>query len=99
MVPRNSRTIPYLYSGYPDLALLGLQSPFGDKPVKFQVSCPQNGTAVPKGSRTPQIPIKEHSGSTVRSAKSACPAYILLRGTIVNRTYDKHKNLYIYFFF
>ena len=27
---------------------LGSQSSFGDKPVKFQVVCPQNGTAVLK---------------------------------------------------
>ena len=31
------------------LTLLGLQSRFGDKPVKFGVICPQNGTAVLKG--------------------------------------------------
>ena len=28
------------------------QSRFGDKPVKFQVVCPQNGTAVLKGLTT-----------------------------------------------
>ena len=28
---------------------LVLESRFGDKPVKFQVACPQNGTAVLKG--------------------------------------------------
>ena len=26
-----------------------LQSRYGDKPINFQVVCPQNGTAVPKG--------------------------------------------------
>ena len=31
------------------LTLLELQSRFGDKPVKFQVVCPQHGTAVRKG--------------------------------------------------
>ena len=31
------------------LTLLGPQSRFGDKPLKFQVDCPQNGTAVLKG--------------------------------------------------
>ena len=31
------------------LTLLELQSHFGDKPLKFQVICPQNGTAVLKG--------------------------------------------------
>ena len=31
------------------LTHLGLQSHFGDKPLKFQVVCPQNGTAVLKG--------------------------------------------------
>ena len=30
-------------------ALLGLQSHFGDRPFEFQVFCPQNGTAVVKG--------------------------------------------------
>ena len=33
-----------------ELTLLGLQSRFGEKPVKFQVVCHQNGTAVLKGS-------------------------------------------------
>ena len=32
-----------------DSTLLEPQSRFGDKPVKFQVVCPQNGTAVLKG--------------------------------------------------
>ena len=32
------------------LTLLEPQSRFGDKPRKFQVVCPQNGTAVLKGS-------------------------------------------------
>ena len=31
------------------LTLLEPQSRFGDKPVKFQVVCPQNGTSVLKG--------------------------------------------------
>ena len=31
------------------LTLLEPQSRFGDKPVKFQVVCPQNGTEVLKG--------------------------------------------------
>ena len=31
------------------LTLVEPQSHFGDKPVKFQVVCPQNGTAVLKG--------------------------------------------------
>ena len=31
------------------LTLLGPQPRFGDNPVKFQVVCPQNGTAVVKG--------------------------------------------------
>ena len=34
---------------YGSLTLLELQSRFGDKPVKFGVICPQNGTAVLKG--------------------------------------------------
>ena len=33
------------------LTLLEPQSRFGDKPVKFQVVCPRNGTAVLKGLR------------------------------------------------
>ena len=35
----------------PQFALTPLepQSRFGDNPLKFQVICPQNGTAVPKG--------------------------------------------------
>ena len=36
--------------------LLGPQSRFGDKPVKFQVVCPQNGTAVSKGLTEQQLP-------------------------------------------
>ena len=32
-----------------DLILLALQARFGDKPVNFQVVCPQNGTAPLKG--------------------------------------------------
>ena len=31
--------------------LVGLQSLFGDKPLKIRVDCPQNGTAVLKGPR------------------------------------------------
>ena len=31
------------------LTLLELQSQIGDNPLKFQVVCPQIGTAVPKG--------------------------------------------------
>ena len=31
------------------LLLIGLQSHFGDKPLKFYVVCPPNGTAVQKG--------------------------------------------------
>ena len=42
----------YLEMG-PLPALLGLQSRFGDKPVNFQVLCPQHGTAVLKGSGYP----------------------------------------------
>ena len=33
------------------LTLLEPQSRFGDKPIKFQVVCPQNGTAVLEGLR------------------------------------------------
>ena len=33
----------------PSLTLLELQSHFGDKPLKFQVVCTPNGTAVLKG--------------------------------------------------
>ena len=36
-------------STLPTLTLLGPQSRFGDKPLKFQVVCPQNETAVLKG--------------------------------------------------
>ena len=36
------------------LTLLEPQSRFGDKPVKLEVICPQNGTAVLKG-LTPQV--------------------------------------------
>ena len=35
------------------LTLLEPQSCFGDKPLNFQVVCPQNGTAVLKGYKTP----------------------------------------------
>ena len=38
------------YSSSCESTLLGLQPPLGDKPVKFQVVCPHNGTAVLKGS-------------------------------------------------
>ena len=33
------------------------QSPFGDKPVKFQVVCPRNVTAVLKGLRQLLVPV------------------------------------------
>ena len=35
--------------GQGESTLLDPQSRFGDKPLKFQVICPQNGTAVLKG--------------------------------------------------
>ena len=35
--------------GTPSLTLLEPQSRFGEKPLKFQVVCPQNGTAVLNG--------------------------------------------------
>ena len=35
----------------PFLTLLEPQTRFGDKPLKFQVACPQNGTAARKGLR------------------------------------------------
>ena len=37
-----------------DLTLLEPQSRFGDKPLTFQVVCPQNGTAALKGLTTTQ---------------------------------------------
>ena len=43
------------------LTPLVLESRFGDKPVKFQVVCPQNGTAVLKGLRH----VLEESGSEI----------------------------------
>ena len=36
------------------LTLVGLQSRFGKKPLKFQLVCPHNGTAALKGSNTPR---------------------------------------------
>ena len=36
--------------GRPELTLSEPQSQFGDKPLKFQILCPQNGFAVLKGS-------------------------------------------------
>ena len=58
--PRNARwSVPSLlsackqinvdYTRQSSLTLFEPQSRFGDKPVKFQVVCPQNGTAVLKG--------------------------------------------------
>ena len=50
------------------LTLLGLQSRVGDKPLKVSVVCPQNGTAVLKGSKgsdsTEELPDKaiKHEG-------------------------------------
>ena len=38
-----------LFNITPSLTLLEPQSRFGDKPLKFQVVCPQNGTAVLEG--------------------------------------------------
>ena len=38
-------------NGDKPLALLGLQSRVGDKPHKFQVECPEHGTAVLQGSK------------------------------------------------
>ena len=46
-VPVEFRTIPWV--GVGALTLLEPQSRFGDKPIKFKVVCPQNGTAVLKG--------------------------------------------------
>ena len=41
--------LPTMYSEQGVSILLEPQSRFGDKPVKFQLVCPQNGTAVLKG--------------------------------------------------
>ena len=44
------------------LTLLEPQSRFGDKPLKLQVVCPQNGTAVLKGlSEEPAVRIKKNT--------------------------------------
>ena len=51
----SNETIDCQGGGGVDL-LLVLRSRFGDKPVKFQVVCPRNGTAVLKGLR----PFKEN---------------------------------------
>ena len=42
------------------LTRLEPQSRFGDKPLKFQVVCPQNGTAVLKGFNTNRVFLKQH---------------------------------------
>ena len=64
------------------LTLLEPQSRFGDKPVKFQVVCPQNGTAVLKG-LCGEYGIDQRKQTW---AAEVCRGLILPRGTIVDRT-------------
>ena len=85
----------------PMLTLLEPQSRFGDKAVRFQAVCPQNGTAVLRGLKRYQSRREktEKNITLVRcnvrwfrlDTMLQCP--ILLRGTIVNRTYGTHKKL------
>ena len=65
------------------LTLLELQSHFGGNTLKFQVLCPQIGTAVLKG-------LKVFKDTWYRRCR-----VLVLRGTMVNRTYGIHKNIYI----
>ena len=62
-------------SSYPQqfLTLLEPQSRFGDKPVNFQLVCPQNGTAVLKGLIL-IVALLEARGSGRRSAAAAAAA-------------------------
>ena len=48
-VLRDSGRVPQAKTLRSMITLLEPQSRFGDRPVKFQVVCPQNGTAVLKG--------------------------------------------------
>ena len=43
--------------------LLGMQSRFGNRPAKFQVVCPQSGTAVVKGVYRPVAALYEYSNN------------------------------------
>ena len=103
-------------------SLLEPQSRFGDKPLKFQVVCPHNGTAVLKGltalSGTPLfdsdpkqmmqlvlpavcerpvvlIVVLQYGWARAARLLALCIGGVLLRGTVVNRTYGIHKHLYI----
>ena len=58
-------------SSVPLIALLGLQFPLGDKPLKFQVVCPRNGTAVQKGLVSPN----QSEMFALQGKQSAVPLY------------------------
>ena len=55
------------------------QSRLGDKPVKIQVVCPQNGTAALKGLSRYIPPLRV--GSSVRQLVSVLAEYVLVPGT------------------
>ena len=96
------------------LTLLEPQSRFGGKPVKFQVVCPQNGTAALKGLNgiygtdknlniSLFIPTKfggthEHLYISLFFPTIFGPTYHDPRRAIVNRTYGIHEHLHISLF-
>ena len=53
--------------------LLELQSRFGNKALKFQAACPQNGTAVLKGLKSRGMQPQRLRHSEPRAARERCP--------------------------
>ena len=78
----------YFSSSHSLLTLLEPQSRSGNKVIKFQVVCRQNGTAFGSGGvkcyLRPLPPIKYHGTST--DVPGTINIINILRGTIVNRT-------------
>ena len=78
-IVRGGTFIPTCDCAFFTLTLLEPQSRFGDKPIKFQVVCPQNGTAVLK--RLTVLSTRRHLAQPL-----SVPIRGVEQGTIVNIT-------------
>ena len=106
MVPRNSITVSCRCSrncSSSSLTLLERQSRFGDKPPKFQVVCPQNGTAVLNGLTLVGLPFVT-AQTAWQASTSMSPMHIVLIQQINDdeQTQSREttsKNSYYYYYF
>ena len=77
------------------LTLLELQSHFGDNPVKFQVVCPQIGTAVLKGLNRGEGKNSSKAGATINNCLVPYLSYWGVP-TVVSKTEGEYsKNILV----